>query len=198
MFLLDGEFPAELLPLALDLNGSTGAMVWRRRPRCTFRSDRAFAVFNGRFPGLPAFTAVVRGYRQGSINDRLYPAHRVVWALHYGHWPAGLIDHIDGNGLNNAVANLREVDRAGNGQNAARSRRNSSGVTGVSWNARDGRWTAWIMARGRRHYLGSFIDLDAAVATRKAAEVRLGFHPNHGRTRKEIANAVADHEARRA
>ena len=32
-----------------------------------------------------------------------------------------------------------------------------------------------------RNDLGRFDSLDEAVAAKKAAEVRLGYHPNHGR-----------------
>lgn len=50
-----------------------------------------------------------------------FSAHRVVWNLFNGEIPKGLvIDHIDGNPLNNNIKNLRVVSQAENNRNSAR------------------------------------------------------------------------------
>lgn len=60
--------------------------------------------------------------------------HRVVYELFYGDIGEGKqIDHIDGNRSNNCIVNLREVDSKTNQRNMKRDKRNSSGVTGVSY-----------------------------------------------------------------
>jgi len=45
----------------------------------------------------------------------------------------------------------------------------------------NGRWRASISVANRQRYLGTFDYLAEAVEARKAAEVKYGFHPNHGR-----------------
>ena len=52
------------------------------------------------------------------INTRL---HRVVWALHNGGLTGSdVIDHIDGNSVNNSIGNLRKVTQAVNSRNRLR------------------------------------------------------------------------------
>ena len=60
-------------------------------------------------------------------------AHRIIWQLTHGGIPSGMIvDHIDGNPLNNKIGNLRLVDAKRNSRNKKQYKNNSSGVTGVT------------------------------------------------------------------
>ena len=49
---------------------------------------------------------------------------------------------------------------------------NTSGVTGVVWRKRAGRWCAEIGFKGQRHYLGLYTRFEDAVHARKEAEAR--------------------------
>jgi hypothetical protein len=64
--------------------------------------------------------------------------------------------------------------------NLSKSRRNSSGVTGVFKHTQTGRWQAQIRIEKRSMHLGSFESFDDAVAARRKAEEQHGFHKNHG------------------
>ena len=64
------------------------------------------------------------------INGRLYPAPRILWALHTGRDPGPcVIDHIDGDTLNNSISNLRAVTPSENRMNCVH--HSSSGSKGI-------------------------------------------------------------------
>jgi HNH endonuclease/AP2 domain len=151
----------------------TGKLLWHRRGRVSF--DRRWA-------GLQAFTAKdTHGYLCGAICGERVLAHRVVWALTYGEWPQGEIDHINGDRTDNRIENLRLVSGAENQRNKKRYTRNKSGVAGVSWHASTGKWQAQINVAGRQVHLGIFDRIEDAAAARKAAEQQHDYHQNHGR-----------------
>lgn len=56
--------------------------------------------------------------------------HKIIWMIHFGHMP-NEVDHIDGDGLNNKIDNLRSTTRMENCRNNRKSTRNKSGVCGV-------------------------------------------------------------------
>ena len=79
-----------------------------------------------------------------------------------------LIDHIDGNGLNNLLSNLRLVTNQENIHNQKVSKVNSSGYKGVI--ALDTRWLARITVNMQRIRLGIFSSREeAALAYNDAA-----------------------------
>lgn len=171
---------AELLQL-LRYDPQSGSLVWRPRPVETFATERAGKLWNTIYADKEAFTGVhLTGYRQGRIHGVRFKMHRVVWAMAYGVEP-GELDHINGDRADNRLANLREVPRLTNSQNRAMPRSNTSGVQGVTWHKASRKWLAKINDNNRTVYLGTFDSFDEAVAARKAAEVKYGYHANHGR-----------------
>lgn len=135
--------PIDRLREAFAYDSETGVLTWKIRT-----SNRA---------AVGAIAGCVAGDSRVllSLDGKRIRAHRVAWAMHCGHWPVGVIDHIDGNASNNKIANLRDIPQAGNMQNLKRARSDSqSGLLGAQ---RDNtRWTANIMVNGVKHYLGSF------------------------------------------
>ena len=109
--------------------------------------------------------------------------HRLAWFLYNGSISENPIDHINGNRSDNRIENLRLVTPAENSRNMARSPRNTSGCTGVSWSKKDGYWHARIShpATKKRVSLGTYKDINEAIAARKNAEKAFGYHENHDR-----------------
>lgn len=158
----------------MSYDADNGKLFWRER------SDVSKS-WNTRFANKEAFTANSLGYRRGAINKKLYMAHVIIWAIYYGEWPNGQIDHINGDRSDNRIENLRIVDNSGNQRNTKLSKTNLSGQIGVCWAARESRWRAYILGGKEQICLGYFQHKDDAIAARKIAEAKLGFHENHGR-----------------
>ena len=164
----------------------TGKLFWRERDVSlfsdgTYSAERARNIWNGRYVGEEAFTAKTSdGYLHGSIFGQMHRTHRVIWAIHHGSWPDGEIDHINHDRTDNRIINLREVTSQENSRNQSIYASNTSGQTGVSWHKRDNKWVAHIFFDGKKRHLGLFTDISDAIAARAAAEIKHGFHKNHG------------------
>ena len=169
-----------LLRRLLRYEPETGKLFWRARPLSMFSSERACHCWNARFAGKEAFTSLsAKGYKVGRILGRGYLAHRVIWAIQTGKWPALLVDHRDSEPANNRWGNLREATRAQNNQNSGKPARNTSGYKGVSWHRGQRKWVAQIAYKGKKQHLGYFdISEEAHVAYCEAAEKYHGEFAN--------------------
>jgi hypothetical protein len=108
------------------------------------------------------------------INQRTYPAHRVVFALVNGLDPGFKeVDHIDRNPLNNKAENLRIATRSENARNKGIPANNASGKKGVTWCKRTKRWMAQIGHCKKTVFLGRFKSFGDAVAARDHASKKL-------------------------
>lgn len=88
-------------------------------------------------------------------------------------WP--LVDHVDGNGLNNQRSNLRDATYAQNAANRRPSPGYSSQFKGVRWYPQLRKWNARIGHAGKLRHLGYFEDeIDAAKAYDSAARALFG------------------------
>lgn len=162
------ELPSqEELRSIFDYNPSTGALIWKRR------KDRD-SQWNGRMAGKVAGSRHRNGYLRVSIDDKQYSAHRVIYKLAYGSIPNDMqVDHIDGNGVNNRLENLRLVNNAQNQANRKADKgREFKGV----YKHRD-KYKAEITHMGTRIYLGVFNT--ARVAAFAYDEAAREYHGEH-------------------
>ena len=86
-----------------------------------------------------------------------------------------LVDHKNGDTLNNRRSNLRLADKRKNAINAKKRRDNKSGFKGVCWSVPGNRWRAYGKKDGKQVHLGYFdTPQEAHQAYRKFAEVEYG------------------------
>lgn len=102
----------------------------------------------------------------GHQNNRAIYMHRLIMSRILGREleRGEIVDHKDGNGLNNCRDNLRLATKSTNSQNAKRRIDASSGFKGVTWNKAANRWQGQINVNGRHIYLGLFDTPEAAYA----------------------------------
>lgn len=121
-------------------------------------------MWNTRYAEKVAGCLHSRGYLHVRIDDRQYKAHRVIWALVTGAWPANEVDHINGKKADNWLSNLREATHSENQHNYGMYANNTSGMKGVSWCKALNKWHSSIKLNGRQHHLGFFAVREEAHA----------------------------------
>lgn len=84
--------------------------------------------------------------------------------------PKDIVDHINGNPLDNRRDNLRITDNIGNSQNKKRRSDNTTGAVGVDFNKNANKWRAKIIYKGITIHLGYYKDKFVAMANRIVAE----------------------------
>ena len=81
-----------------------------------------------------------------------------------------LVDHINKNGLDNRINNLRFADKSLNALNSKTPITNKSGCKGISWSNSCKKWLCRIVINKKTIHLGMFIDFNDACNTRKEFE----------------------------
>lgn len=164
----------------LTYNSDTGFFKWLKRPAEHFKSQAQMKRWNSCYAGTIAGGVTGGGYIQIRINNKRYMAHRLAWLYEYGEMPAKELDHLDHDKSNNKIINLRSVSHGENDKNRSMYRANTSGINGVWFNKFTNNWMAYISVKNKRFHLGMFSTRYAAAYCRHAANIKYGFHKNHG------------------
>ena len=177
------SFPAELIKDYFDYCDIKGTLYWKERKVKTSQ-DKSWNKMNAGKEALCCVSAKIdkNKRKRGTFKNKSYQQHHVIWAWHHGVWPSLHIDHIDGNGLNNKISNLREVTIQENNKNLPKFKNNTSGRTGVVWDKNRNKWSTLITINSTKSVsLGRYDKFEDAVAIREEAEKVLGFHKNANR-----------------
>jgi hypothetical protein len=130
-----------------------------------------------------------KGYLIAKIGGRLIRVHRYIYEHVHGPVSSGAqIDHVNGDRLDNRIANLRATSHSQNQQNRASPNINNRvGVKGVCASA-SGKFRANICVNGRTVCLGTFPNVDDASAAYSKGAAR--FHTHNPVSRDHIAGLV--------
>ncbi len=157
----------ERLKEQLVFDASLGRFFWKEWGRGRSRAK-----------GKEAGSFDAHGYGQVSIDGKIYKEHRLVWFYIHGEWPSVQIDHINHERRDNRIENLRLANNAENHRNRPMQRNNTTGHVGVSYDR--GAYVAKITVNGEQKHLGRFKTIESAVVAREEANIKYGFHDNHG------------------
>lgn len=124
-----------------------------------------------------------KNYIRIKINNREYLAHRLAFLYTNGSFPEQEVDHMNGNGTDNRLCNLRMVTSKENCKNLRITSANKSGVCGVLWNKKSNKWQSYICLDRKMKHLGFYSSIFDAACARKSAELIYNFHKNHGSAR---------------
>ena len=163
------QFIKELLHYDPD----TGIFTWNKSKGNARKGSEAGWIANQR----------CKKYRIIMINGKSYYAHRLACLYVYGYLPEHDTDHINGDGLDNKISNIRYATTTENCRNRRVPSNNKSGIIGVSWEKKVSKWRVRISHNGKLLCLGLFSNLQSAAEVRKEAENKYGYHENHGSSR---------------
>jgi hypothetical protein len=150
----------------------TGRFTWRRK----HGDDRLTKSWNGRYAGKAAGSLCDR-YTFIHLDGSNYQAANLALVYVTGAEPAGLVDHRDNDGSNNAFDNLREATESQNNCN----RKTFAGSDLKGAFLMGGKWRSQITSQGKVTKLGAFPTAEAAHQAYVAAAREI-----HGEFAREL------------
>lgn len=187
--------PVWYLRERLSYDRETGRLVWLPRLASDFTEKHHYVSWVSRCEGKEAGVIVTKKrkkYRRIEICGKKMYAHRVAWAIHYGEHPDEEIDHINGDSMDNSIANLRKVSRQENCRNVKLHAGSRSGYCGVNWHEETGKWRARVKINGKEKYIGLFNDPLEAAERIKTLRETLGFNSGHGAPHPQAEQIAAE------
>lgn len=163
------ELTQSRLKELLHYNPDTGAFTWISKSHAY--SNDCIGNEAGWYRG---------GYLYIGIDNKQPAAHLLAWLYMTGAMPEDQVDHQNHKKDDNRWSNIRAATNKINGRNLPFPARNTSGFVGVTWRKSDKTWQAAIKVDGKSIYLGRFDKKKDAIDAREKANLKYGFHENHG------------------
>ena len=135
-----------------------GACFWKAPPKN--HSEKL-----GRAAGGIRVGRCHKNYWMISVDGIQYKRSYIVFLAATGRWPKDILDHINGDSLNDAFSNLREATQAQNCRNIKRKTKKSPLPMGIR--VQCGRYHARIRFNRKGMSIGTFDDLESAVKAYK-------------------------------
>lgn len=159
-----------------------GKLIWNTdRPTAHFKTKKSYDTWITTRAGKVAGSRR-ESYRIINLNNFSYREHRLIYWLCTGIEPTDdkVIDHINGEKLDNRIENLRLCSRIENSRNTILAINNTTGFKGVRLR-KSGRFEARIRHEGLLINLGTFDTPELAHSAYCIASTELqGEYANHG------------------
>lgn len=121
---------------------------------------------NAPFVNQRRWSLSTHGYAQASFADA---GCTLAQRLIMGAQPFQIVDHVNGDKLDNRRSNLRFANKQENNANRRKNAGCSSRFKGVCLHTKNRNWNAYIKKDGKRKHIGCFQDEEAAARAYDAA-----------------------------
>jgi len=118
--------------------------------------------------------------RQATVDERPTKQRQFIWMHHViiGKHETMVVDHINGNGVDNRKSNLRHATCSQNQLNRKITSVGKSGFRGVY--PHDGKWQSRLKINGKSHHLGTFETVELAAKAYISASIEMaGEYSRH-------------------
>jgi len=187
--------PKEVLEKLFHYDPKTGTLYWKINQGNRKAGTEAGYIYT--YPNG-------RQYRKIFLQGQHYPVHRIIYHMmnDYSLRQDQIIDHKNGDGLDNRSDNLRACTHQQNQQNRRVNKNNKTGHKGVFVDKGNQKYRACIMHNRKNIWLrnstgGIYFDtIEEAIKARKAAEEALNteFNAFFNSTRRVSKNSKTDHK----
>jgi hypothetical protein len=147
---------AEHAKMYFNYDSTTGDLVWKFNTGKKNMIGKAAASKSVDASGCTRLSV--------RIHKRVYSVPKVIWAITYGVWPDGDVDHINGVTTDNRLKNLRQASRTENLGNSRMHRNNKCGRKGVHWCTQRKKWKACVIKNRKKYHAGFHNDVESAAA----------------------------------
>ena len=179
---LEDKCSVEYLKECFECDFERGKLVWRLdRPKEHFKRESDWRGWLSQWAGREVGT--VSSSREGKavyiivhVNGVRTTLHRILYIIYHGEYPE-VVDHLDGDTLNNAISNLMGKTKAENSRNCKLYSSNTSGLSGVHYVKR---WSKW-KAQKPKGYIGYYDNLLDACCARISWLNSNDYTERHGR-----------------
>lgn len=130
----------ELFEEYLYYNKEQGRLYWKKKPAKWINIGMEVGHLN------------VNDLRYFFLKGEKYSVCRVIWYMHYGEYPMGILMNINGIRDDNRIENLKEIPKPEHRMYTRR--RMGENLIGTHYNMYKNKWIAQIYYKGVQTYLG--------------------------------------------
>ena len=155
-------------------NSVPQGLRWKlQRPESHFKTvkthKRWTTLYAGKACGTISHKSETRKYYLTQLNGRTFFNHRIIYGIHHGVADfKKAIDHIDGNGQNNDIKNLRLVTASENKLNSKINKNNTSGYKNIYFHKLFKKYVCQIVINRKHKHLGFYNTLEEALKARNS------------------------------